>query len=125
MGDYVFPDAAKVVAGALVAAGVPAKGWLQPEDLSGRPVAHVQDMGGTQVSVFRTDRILVDVYETGRDAARKLAERVSQILVDKSHETEHGVIDRVTVEVVPTFEPYPSDIVAKYNAVYRAESRPI
>lgn len=125
MGGYVFPDAAKCVKRVLDKAGFRARIWLSPEDVDGRETVHVQDMGGTEVSVFRTDRILFDCYAGSRDAARDLAETVKVLLVDRPHDTVDGDLDTLFVEVVPTFEPYPSDTVSKYNMILRAESRPI
>lgn len=122
---YVFPDATKCVKKALEAAGLQARLQLNPEDLDGREVVHVQDGGGTEQSVFRTDKIIVDAYATGRTAAKDLAEAVRAALVGNPLETTDGVIDTVKVEVVPTKEEYPSPTLHKFTAIYRAESRPI
>lgn len=125
MSNYVFPDAVKCAKNALIADGFNATLQLNPEDLEGAEIVHIQDGGGTEQSVFRTDKILADVYATGRTAAKDLAEAVRVSLTKGPLETEDGVIDRVTVEVVPTKEEYPSPDVCKFVAIYRAESRPI
>jgi len=122
---YVFPDAPACIKEVLVGAGLNATLWLEAQDVDGRETVHVQDAGGTEQSIFRNDRIMIDVYATGRTAAKDLAEAVKVLLVDKPHDTSGGVIDNISVEVVPTMEQYPSDVVSKFNAIYRAESRPI
>lgn len=122
---FVFPDASKCIEYALNAAGLHSKLWLAPEDFDGREIVHVQDAGGTEQSVFRTDRLIIDVYATGRSAAKDLAEAVKAALVGRPHSSPDGVIDKVTVDVTPSMEPFQSETVCKFNAIYRAESRPI
>lgn len=122
---FVFPDAADCVDHALQAAGLNSTLWLGPEDLDGREVVHIQDAGGTEQSVFRTDRLIIDVYATGRPAAKDLAEAVKVALVGRPHESPGGVIDSVAVEVAASMEPFQSETVCKFTAIYRAESRPI
>lgn len=122
---FVFPDAAKCIEHSLTVAGLEATLWLAPDALDGREIVHIQDGGGTEQSVFRTDRLIVDVYATGRTAAKDLAEAVKVALVDRSHESPEGVIDTVRVDVTPSMDPYPSETICKFTAIYRAESRPI
>jgi len=122
---YVFPDAVKCVKSALAADGFNATLQLSPEDLDGREVVHIQDGGGNEQSIFRTDKILVDVYATGRTATKDLAEAVRASLMKGPLDTADGVIDEVTVEMVPTKEDFPSQEICKFVAIYRAESRPI
>ena len=122
---FVFPDAAKCVKSALESANFDATLQLNPDDLDGREIVHIKDIGGTEQVVFRTDRLTVDVYAAGRTAAKDLAEAVRAALVDRPLDTPHGVVDSVQVEVVPTREEFPSPVLAKFSAIYRAETRPI
>lgn len=122
---FVFPDAAKCIKEALRAGGFETTLQLEPGSLDGREIVHVQDAGGTEQSVFRTDRLIIDFYATGRTAAKDLAEAVKVALVDRMHETPSGVIDTVRVESAPSMEPHPSETVRKFTAIFRAESRPI
>ncbi|MGQ3382976.1 hypothetical protein [Glutamicibacter sp. TV12E] len=115
----------KCAKNALATGGFNATLQLNPEDLDGREVVHIQDGGGNEQSIFRTDKILVDVYATGRTAAKDLAEAVKASLMNGPLDTEDGVIDKVSVEMVPTKEDYPSPEICKFVAIYRAESRPI
>ncbi|TDU27100.1 hypothetical protein [Arthrobacter sp. JUb115] len=125
MSPYVFPDAVKCVKNALAADGFNATLKLNPEDLDGSEVVHIQDGGGNEQSIFRTDKILADVYATGRTSAKDLAEAVRASLTKGPLETADGVIDSVTVEMVPTKEDFPSPEICKFVAIYRAETRPI
>lgn len=122
---FVFPDAAKCVKAELEAVGFDATLQLNPEDLDGREIVHIKDIGGTEQSVFRTDRLTVDVYAQGRTAAKDLAEAVRAALLDRPLDTPHGVVDSVKVDVVPTKEEFPSATLVKFTAIYRAETRPI
>lgn len=122
---YEFPDPLSVVKSVLDGSGVRTTLWLQPADVDGRETVHVQDAGGTEASIFRTDRISVDVYAGSRKAARDLSERVKLLLVDRPHDTPFGLVDSVTVEVVPTQQQYQSDTTTQFNAIYRVESRPL
>lgn len=123
---YKFPDVPSAVQRVLKAEGLNCTMWLQPADVSGVvETVHVEDAGGSESSIFRTDRLSVDVYAGSRDKAKALAERVKNILTSSSHDTADGLLDRITVEVVPTQQPYQSDTTSLFNALYRVESRPI
>ena len=62
---------------------------------------------------------------SGRPAAKNLAEAVKVALVGRPHESPGGVIDSVAVEVAASMEPFQSETVCKFTAIYRVETRPI
>lgn len=89
------------------------------------PALHVYQVGGSERSVFRADRIVVDAFAAGRDAAKSLASAAHSRLTSGPHNTTHGDLDLVEVEVAPHGVPYASDTVNQFTAVYRVHTRPL
>jgi hypothetical protein len=88
------------------------------------PAAHVRRVGGTEDGPLRTDRVAVDVYAAGSDAAEDYADAVREHLAGSSHHVPGvGLLDAVTVEVVPTEVPYASDTVSRVTGTYRVDTR--
>lgn len=118
MTGYDFPD----VPGGLLDIVPHATMWLRSV---AETVNHIYSVGGTETGPERMDRITVDTYARGRDAARDEAEAVRKLLLSGSHDTPTGMIDSFEVEVVPHDARFQSDEVTQYQAIYRAYSRPI
>lgn len=89
----------------------------------------VRVVGGPVDGVSRSDRVRVDVFAVGDDAAFALAEQVGAYLVDRFHYVPDqpglGQIDSVSVEISPVDVPYPSQVLSQVTATYQAELRPL
>lgn len=89
------------------------------------PALHCYQVGGSERSVFRVDRMVVDSFASGRDAAKALSAAAHARLMSGPHDTTHGLLDLVEVEVAPHGVPYASDTVSQVTAVYRVHTRPL
>jgi len=116
--SYDFPD---VPAALLEVIGETATLWLSSVDGT---VNHIYSAGGSESGPLRFDRIVINTYAAGRDAARDESERVRELLLGAPHETTEGLLDHVDVEVVPHDILFQSDSVNQYQAIYRVHTRP-
>ncbi len=121
--EVTFPDSEKAVFD--VVDGLDAQRYLRLTEnfLDDLPAIHIYQVGGSQVGIFRADRLAVDVLAAGRDEARTLASQVNAKLTAGPHDTAHGTLDLVEVEVAPHGVPHPS--VSAQSAVYRIHTRPL
>ncbi|WP_114202319.1 hypothetical protein [Janibacter anophelis] len=127
---YTFPKSRDILFEILNMYGTPAfrleVGWDTAWDM---PVHHIQSLGGTTDGPFRTDRIRIDTYAIGDDAANDAAEALQTALADRHHyaagHEQLGLIDRITVESGPALVTYPSDTLSLVSATYRAATRPL
>ena len=127
---FVFPSTRDILFEILKLYGTPAfrleAGWDEAWDF---PVHHLSKVGGTTDGPFRTDRIRIDSYAIGDDAANDAAETLLTALADRHHyavgREDLGLIDRITVESAPAQVNYPSDTISLVSATYRAATRPL
>lgn len=115
---YKFPD----VPAALLEVIPHATLWLDSVD---ELVNHIYSAGGSETGPLRFDRIVINTYGPGRDAARAEAERVRELITAAPHHTAEGLLDNVDIEVVPHDVLFTSDTVTQYQAIYRVHTRPI
>src|SRR5690625_4870737 len=118
MSGYTFPD----VPAALLEVVPSAVLWLQSYEDT---VNHIYSVGGSETGPLRFDRIVVNTYASGRDAARDEAERVREALTAAPHFTEEGVLDSVDVEVTPHDILFQHDTISQYQGIYRVYTRPL
>lgn len=116
--SYRFPD----VEAALLEVIPDSTLWLTSTNGT---VHHVYSVGGSVAGPLRTDRVVVDTYAPGRDAAKAAAEGQMGRLTAGPHHTSEGLLDSVTVETAPHLIPYPDDMVTQYQATYRVDTRPL
>jgi len=119
MSGYTFPD---TPAALLEVIGDTATLWLQSYEGT---VNHVYSAGGAETGPLRFDRIVVNTYAPGRDAAREESERVRELLTAAPHDTAEGLIDSVDVEVTPHDILFQHDTQNQYQAIYRVHTRPL
>lgn len=127
---YRFPKTRDILTAIAGMYGTSAKrlepGW---ETSWGLPVHHVHSLGGTTDGPLRTDRLRVDTYAAGDNAALDAAEELSTALADRYHYVDGredlGLIDLVTVESGPAQVPYASDTLSLVSVTYRAQIRPL
>lgn len=118
MSGHAFPDVPAALL-EVIPAGVL---WLKSYD---DPVNHIYSAGGTETGPLRFDRIVINSYAPGRDAAREQAEAVRAAITSGPHETTAGLLDSVDVEVVPHDILFQHDKVNQYQAIYRVHTRPL
>lgn len=118
MSGYTFPD----VPAALLEVVPNAVLWLQSYEGT---VNHIYSAGGSEAGPLRFDRIVVNTYAPGRDAAHVEAERVRELLTAAPHETSVGLLDSVDVEVTPHDILFQHDTQNQYQAIYRVHTRPV
>lgn len=128
---YHFPDVASALA------GDPARGegllsqlatvylHLESDFASNLPALHVITVGGSETGPLRTDRVQINGYARGRDAAKALIEDARALLVPGPHETFEGLLDLVTVEVIPRPVPYPDDVISQWQVTLGIDTRAI
>lgn len=117
--SYDFPDTPSAL---LELIGDSATLWLTSVD---GIVNHIYSAGGSESGPLRFDRIVINTYAPGRDAAREESERVRALLTAAPHHTTEGLIDSVDVEVTPHDILFQHDEVSQYQAIYRVHTRPL
>lgn len=119
MVGYDFPDVPRALVEII---GPTATLWLHSYDST---INHIYAAGGNEVGPLRSDRVVINTYAPGRDAAKGESERVRQVLQAAPHETAAGLIDHVHVEVNPHSVAFQHDTTNLYQATYRVDVRPI
>lgn len=118
MGNYQYPD----VAAALLEVIPNGTLWMTSFD---ETVNHIYTVGGDERGPERFDRVVINTYAHGRDAALAEAEAVREAMTAGYHETSEGLLDSVEVEVTPHDILFASETITQMQAIYRVYARPI
>lgn len=121
-----FPDTEKALQEVIRTITANVVLWLPADTFERVPIVHVQvqpNIGGEE-DFLRTERVQIDVYATGRDAAKTLAQNIRSTVLGH-HGTSYGLLDDVYVDTEPYEQPYPHDTVSLYSAIYRVDTRPL
>lgn len=97
---------------------------LQSDYTDHLPAALIFSVGGQQTGPQKVERVRVDTYGVGT-RSETVAEAINAKLTSSWHITDHGRIDRITVEVTPHDVPDMNPGVNLTSAVYRAVLRPL